>query len=151
MHVSYVSHVINQTSMDESESLDALSNLLSQLAENPYDISLHAEHIRLVQSHEGLQTQVVPALEMFSNYFAAGEDIWMPLLDASQSNLDLNSASKETLVEVLQLYERAEHDYICGWFHPRCPRLISIFCAQLSQFFEDISSFWSKPMHILLQ
>jgi hypothetical protein len=99
--------------MDESQSLDALSNLLSQLAENPYDISLHAQHIRLVQSGQGLQTQVVPALEMFSTYFATGEDVWMPLLDASQSNLDLSSATKETLVEMLQLYDRAEHDYIC--------------------------------------
>ena len=96
--------------MDESESLDAISALLSELAEKPYDISLHIKHIQ--QCAETMVAQVHLAREMFVGYFAAGEEVWIPLIEAKQNSEDLES--RVGLERVLDLFERAEGDYLCG-------------------------------------
>ncbi|KAI0669180.1 RNA-binding protein Prp24 [Trametes maxima] len=95
--------------MNEADSLEALSGILERLTENPYDISLHAEHIRIARS-TGLDDQVDSALEMMTAFWAAGEQVWLPLirrkLDAS------NPESFEDLQAVLDLFRRAEQDYL---------------------------------------
>jgi squamous cell carcinoma antigen recognized by T-cells 3 len=99
--------------MDESQSLDALANLLTELAEKPYDTTLHAQHIRLAQSTDGLESQVHAAREMYTNCLAAEEDIWVPLLNEKETSVSLNT--KEGLEELLALYSRAESDYLCAY------------------------------------
>lgn len=102
--------------MDESQSLDALANILTELAEKPFDISMHAQHIRLAQSLEGMDSEVHSAMEMLSNFYAAGEDIWLTLIKAKESAVDLHTANG--VGEVLALYARAEADYLCTlYFH----------------------------------
>ena len=102
--------------MDEAQSLDVLTKLLEQLSEDAYNISLHAQHLRLAQSTPALASQVIPACEMFTAYLAAGEDVWTPLLDAKHAALDMNSPSAEVLEELLGLYDSAEEDYLCASF-----------------------------------
>ncbi|KAF8208710.1 hypothetical protein K438DRAFT_1812755 [Mycena galopus ATCC 62051] len=96
--------------MDESQSLDALANVLSQLESKPFDISLHATHIRLTQSLEGMQEDALAAMEMMTSFFAAGEDVWLALIKAKEETLDLDSANG--VEELLALYKRAEEDYL---------------------------------------
>ncbi|KAH7914268.1 hypothetical protein BJ138DRAFT_1177428 [Hygrophoropsis aurantiaca] len=96
--------------MDEADSLDALANLLTQLSTNSYDVSLHAQHIRLSQSLEGMESQVTVAQEMITNYLAAGDEVWIPLIDAKTTAADLDSPSGA--LEVLEVYSRAEADYL---------------------------------------
>lgn len=96
--------------MEESESLDALSNLLNELAQKPYDVSLHSKHIRQSAALEGSDVDV--AREMFISYFAAGEETWIPLIDAKQKSENLESLAG--LEGVLALFERAERDYLCA-------------------------------------
>ena len=127
--------------MDESQSLDALANLLNELAENPYDVNLHVKHIRLAQSLEHLQTQVLPAYEMFVTYLAAGEDVWLPLIDAKQTGLDSHSLSKEGLEEVLRLYDSAEQDYLCELPLSPCPWAAHAMDVKRSLFYKIISNF----------
>ncbi|TFK40639.1 hypothetical protein BDQ12DRAFT_601697 [Crucibulum laeve] len=91
------------------ESLNALGNLLGQLADNPYDVSLHAQHIRLAQSLEGMNEEVQSALEMMPEFLAAGDEVWLPLIRRKEALVDADT--KESVEELLSLYARAEADY----------------------------------------
>jgi len=95
--------------MDETRALDALAGVLNELSEHPYDISLHARHIHLAQS---LEVQVQAAWEMFTQFLAAGEDVWLDLIKAKEASVDLGTA--EGVEEILALYSRAEADYLCA-------------------------------------
>lgn len=97
--------------MDEGQSLDALANLLNELADKPYDVSLHAQHIRLARSLQGLESELQSALEMMPEFLAAGEDIWLALIRDKASSVDL--ATSNGVGELLALYARAEADYLC--------------------------------------
>lgn len=97
--------------MDESQTLDALANLMNDLAENPFDIPTHLQHIQLAESCPGMEAEAISAREMMSQFLAVGEGIWLPLLDAKEGSLDINT--QEGVSELLALYERAEADYLC--------------------------------------
>ncbi|KAF7346103.1 ATP-dependent DNA helicase PIF1 [Mycena sanguinolenta] len=96
--------------MDESQTLDALANVLGEIERNPYDISLHAKHLGLTQSLEGMQEDALAAMEMMTSFFAVGEDVWLALIKAKEETLDLDSANG--VEELLALYKRAEEDYL---------------------------------------
>ncbi|KAJ3814647.1 hypothetical protein F5876DRAFT_86271 [Lentinula aff. lateritia] len=98
--------------MDESSSLDALAGLLEQLADNPRDFSVHIQYIRLAKSLGGLEaeTALVSALEMFTNCFAAGDEVWLELLDIKERSVNLDTVNG--IEEILALYQRAEADYL---------------------------------------
>ncbi|EGN98450.1 hypothetical protein SERLA73DRAFT_169409 [Serpula lacrymans var. lacrymans S7.3] len=96
--------------MDESASLDSLANLLTELSTHPYDISLHIQHIRLSQSLQGLDSQLITAQEMAANYFAVGDEVWLSLIEAKEKAVDIDSPNG--VLEVLGLYDRAEKDYL---------------------------------------
>ena len=98
--------------MDESQSLDALADILNDVAENPYDLPTHARHIRLTQSLEGMESDITSAMEMMTQFLAAGEEVWLPLINTKMQELDLDS--EEGVVELLALYTRAESDYMCA-------------------------------------
>ncbi|KAI8978842.1 RNA-binding protein Prp24 [Trametes punicea] len=94
---------------NEADSLEALSGILERLTENPYDISLHAEHIRIARS-TGMEDQIESAFEMMTAFWAAGEAIWMPLI---QRKLDMsNLESPGDLRAILEIFARAEQDYL---------------------------------------
>ncbi|KAI0056538.1 hypothetical protein BV25DRAFT_1893853 [Artomyces pyxidatus] len=95
--------------MDEVQALEALSNLLTELAENPYDITLHAQHINLA-SAAGMDDQVHSAREMMTNYWAAGEEVWIPYIEVKKKSVDLDTL--EGAQEILDVYTRAEQDYL---------------------------------------
>ena len=97
--------------MDETQSLDALANVLTQLEAKPFDLALHATHIRLTQTL-GVAQDTQSAMELMTSYFAAGEDVWLALIKAKEAALDLDSANG--VEELLALYKRAEGDYLCA-------------------------------------
>ncbi|KAJ7645566.1 hypothetical protein DFH06DRAFT_1425383 [Mycena polygramma] len=96
--------------MDESQSLDALANVLSQLESKPFDLSLHATHIQLTQSLEGMQEDALSAMEMMTSFYAAPEDVWLALIKAKEEAVDINTSNG--VEELLALYRRAEEDYL---------------------------------------
>ncbi|CAA7261390.1 unnamed protein product [Cyclocybe aegerita] len=96
--------------MDGSDSLDALANILNDLAEKPYDVSVHTRHIQLAQSFEGLEAEALSAREMMTQLLAAGNDVWLPLLEAKEQTVNLDTA--DGVQELLSLYARAEADYL---------------------------------------
>lgn len=94
------------------DSLNALSNILSQIAEQPYNVTLHLQHIHLAQSNPGLDTELKSAMEMMTEFLAADpEHVWLPLVKQKEFSVDLETASG--VEELLALYERAEKDYLC--------------------------------------
>ena len=98
--------------MDEAESLEALSNILTSISETPYDFSLHVQHINVAETlGEGQQDQALSAREMMTGFWAAGEEVWFPLINAKKASVDLDT--EEGVAEVLELYEKAEDDYLC--------------------------------------
>lgn len=101
--------------MDEANSLEAFSNILSEVAENPYDANVHAQHIRIAQFLDGMESEVTSAREMMTQFLAAGDDVWLPLLAAKENTVDLETA--EGVEELLTLYARAESDYLCEFLH----------------------------------
>ena len=98
--------------MDDSHSLDALDNVLNDVAEKPYDASTHARHIQLTQSLEGMESEITSAMEMMTQFLAAGEEVWLPLINAKMQEVDLDT--EEGVAELLALYARAESDYMCA-------------------------------------
>lgn len=100
--------------MNEAQSLDALAKVLNDLSERPYDITLHAQHIRLAHSMGSMETEVQSALEMLPDFLAAGEDVWLSLIKAKETASNLESA--QDVEELLALYNRAEGDYLCASF-----------------------------------
>ena len=98
--------------MDESKSLDALATILSSLALSPFDISLHAQHIRLAQSIYSFDpSHLSAAREMLTTHFPAGDDVWMPLIKEKEQSVDLNQTVG--ILDMLELFSRAEADYLC--------------------------------------
>ncbi|KAJ4482272.1 hypothetical protein J3R30DRAFT_3681497 [Lentinula aciculospora] len=95
--------------MDESSSLDALAGLLEQLADNPRDFHLHVQHIRLAKSLEGMEAELTSALEMFTNCFAAGDEVWLSLIETKRRSVNVDTING--IEELLALYQRAEADY----------------------------------------
>ncbi|KAI0771140.1 RNA-binding protein Prp24 [Trametes elegans] len=95
--------------MNEADSLEALSGILERITENPYDLSLHAEHIRIARS-TGLDEQVDSALEMFTAFWAAGEQVWLPLIQRKLETSNLEAP--EDLRAILEVLARAEQDYL---------------------------------------
>ncbi|TDL22101.1 hypothetical protein BD410DRAFT_788782 [Rickenella mellea] len=96
--------------MDEAETLEALSQLLTQLSTNPYDISLHAQHIKLASS-SGLEDQVQAAREMMTGFWPAGDDVWLPMIEAKEKSI-MDANTSEAIQEMLQMFELAEADYL---------------------------------------
>lgn len=95
--------------MEEADLLEALSDVLERLTINPYDLSLHAEHIRIAQA-TGMQDQLESALDMMTAYWAVGDQIWLLLI---QPNLASVPETVEELKSLLTLFQRAEEDYLC--------------------------------------
>lgn len=95
--------------MEETESLEALSELLTQLSANPYDLSLHAQHVQLAQS-AGLDEQVQAARQMLVGFWPASDDVWMPMIDARMAE---GMDSMEDIAEILAMFDAAEEDYLC--------------------------------------
>ncbi|KAJ7175442.1 hypothetical protein C8R46DRAFT_64994 [Mycena filopes] len=96
--------------MNESQSLDALADVLVKLEGKPFDLDLHATHIRLTQSLEGMQEDALSAMELMTSFFAAGEEVWLALLNAKEAAVDLDTVNG--VEELLALYTRAEGDYL---------------------------------------
>ena len=110
--------------MDETEALEALASLLETLSQNPYDISVHAQHIR-VAAQTGMDDQVHSAREMMTGLWAAGEDIWLPLIEDNLKDTDVNTLAGTS--EVLALFNRAEADYLCtSYLYSYTPTAIPI-------------------------
>jgi len=97
--------------MDESQALDALATILTSLSQTPFDISLHAQHIHLAQSLQSIdQSHLSAAREMLTTHFPAGDEVWMPMIKEKEESVDLNQA--EDILDVLELYSKAEADYM---------------------------------------
>ncbi|KAI6030527.1 hypothetical protein F5J12DRAFT_296247 [Pisolithus orientalis] len=96
--------------VDETQRLERLADLLTQLSSNPYDVALHAQHISLAMSLSGMDSQVLEAREMATNYVAMGDEVWIPIIDDKVASLAMEDGVKIT--EILELYERAERDYL---------------------------------------
>ncbi|KAL0576045.1 Splicing factor [Marasmius crinis-equi] len=96
--------------MDQEQALEAFANILNILSEKPYDFSSHLQHIRIASSLEGMETEAKAALETFTSFYAAGDEVWIPLIEAKESTTDMNSA--QGVSELLALYEQAEGDYL---------------------------------------
>lgn len=102
---------VSYSTMDDSQSLDALSNAMNSLEAKPLDFDYHVQHIRLAESLPGMEAHATVAREMMSQFLAVGDDVWLPLLDHKESSVDLETETGVT--ELLTLYERAEADYLC--------------------------------------
>ncbi|KIJ64460.1 hypothetical protein HYDPIDRAFT_111787 [Hydnomerulius pinastri MD-312] len=57
-----------------------------------------------------MESQVGVAQEMATNYLAVGDDVWLPLINAKTTSADLDIPTGAS--EVLDLYTRAEEDYL---------------------------------------
>lgn len=98
-------------SANASDGLDALANLLTELSVNSFDINLHVQHINLARSFD-MDGQVLVAQEMAASYLAVGDDVWLPLIEAKTSSANLENPAD--VLEVLDMYARAEADYLCA-------------------------------------
>lgn len=104
-------HWPTPSTMDEAKTLDALANVLNDISEKPYDFSLHVQHISLARSLQGMESELQSAIEMMSNFYSVGGDLWLELIEHKKASLDLGTV--DGVAELLAVYERAESDYTC--------------------------------------
>ncbi|KIY71712.1 RNA-binding protein Prp24 [Cylindrobasidium torrendii FP15055 ss-10] len=90
--------------------LTELADVLGAISETPLDYSLHVKNVALAKSLEGMEAELVSALETFTQFYAAGEDVWTALIENKTKTVDLDSESGWK--ELLALYEQAEGDYL---------------------------------------
>ncbi|KAG2010078.1 RNA-binding protein Prp24 [Coprinopsis cinerea AmutBmut pab1-1] len=95
--------------MDDTQSLEAVSDILNQISEKPLDIGLHLRHIELANKLDDLESQL-SAFQMMADFVAVGDEVWLPLIEARETSVDLET--EEGVAELLQLFERAESDYL---------------------------------------
>jgi len=79
-----------------------------------------------------MEFETTSAMEMTTQFLAAGEELWLPLINAEVQKLDLDT--EEGVVELLALYTRAESDYMCA------PLVSYPICLGLT-----ISSYFNTP------
>ena len=96
--------------MDEADALEALANTLTLLTDDAYNIALHAQHVRLARA-SGMDEQQEVALEMVTSFWAVGDYVWIPLIDLRARSVGVDSP--DSVQTVLELFERAEEDYLC--------------------------------------
>ena len=97
--------------MEESDSLEAISNLLTELSSNPYDISLHSQFIRLAED-SGMDDQLLAAREMMIGFWPASEEVWLPII---RGRIEEGADDVESVREILARFEVAELDYLCTY------------------------------------
>ncbi|KAL4073262.1 hypothetical protein V8B97DRAFT_1953447 [Scleroderma yunnanense] len=95
---------------DEASGLERLADLITELSANPYDISLHAEHISLSLALPDMESEVTVAREMAVNYLAMGDEVWVPLIESKAASVDVDTPAGA--LEVLEAYADAERDYL---------------------------------------
>ena len=98
-------------SVETTKGLDALADLLTELSVNSFDINLHVQHVNLARSL-AMDAQVLVAQEMAANFLAVGDDVWLPIIEAKLSSANLENSAH--VLEVLELFARAESDYLCA-------------------------------------
>lgn len=103
--------------------LAELADVLGAISETPLDYSLHVKNVALAKSLEGMDAELVSALEMFTQFYAAGEDVWTELIEKKAAHVDLDSESGWK--ELLNLYEQAEGDYLCACFALHASRALT--------------------------
>lgn len=96
--------------MDESQSLEALSNILTELTKNPNSLSLYARYFNLAQSNGVDDEDINPVRQMLTTYWPANDDVWLPIIEG-RVRQGVNAL--EDTLEVLDLFEAAEDDYFC--------------------------------------
>ena len=96
--------------MDEAQALEAVANILSEISSKPLDLSLHLRHIELAKTLDDLDSQLT-AFQMASEFLSVGDEVWLPYLDAKAKSVDVET--EEGAEDLLQLYEKAEGDYLC--------------------------------------
>ncbi|PCH39752.1 hypothetical protein WOLCODRAFT_136486 [Wolfiporia cocos MD-104 SS10] len=95
--------------MDEADALEALSHILERITEDPYNISLHVDNVRIARD-TGMEDQVESALDMVTAFWAAGDYVWLPLIESKISSS--NMESRVDLQTISDLFEKAEQDYV---------------------------------------
>jgi hypothetical protein len=99
--------------MDSNADVEALSRILDAISANPYHLALHVQHIKLA-TESGDSEQAQAARDMLTGFHAAGDEVWLPLLDAKETAEEV--ATIEGMETVSSLYRRAEEDYLCTSF-----------------------------------
>lgn len=95
----------------ESEQLEILSNVLTQLESSPHDINLHAQHIKLT-TQLGMLDQAQEAREMLTRLWPAGDEVWLPLIE---HRLKAGIQSVNDAKAILELLNVAEFDFLCQY------------------------------------
>jgi squamous cell carcinoma antigen recognized by T-cells 3 len=113
--------------MDSTDALESLSTLLTTLSESPYSLVLHARHLQLASLPE-LADQFEEAALLMTNFFAATDQVWLPLLqrkikrlgvpddfESSEEPLSINldGINVENVMDMLGSFRDAENDYLC--------------------------------------
>lgn len=112
---------------EEAQALDNLERILSALAETPYNLALHVEHIAVARTLT--REELLAAYDMTTTYLPMGDEIWIPVLESMLRGEDLGEVDGCLLI--LENFARAEADYLCKLSHK--PAIsISLICISSS-------------------
>lgn len=115
--------------MDAASALETLSSLLTSIADSPYTLSLHSQHIQLASLPlPDLTGQLDSAVQLFLDFYAATDAVWLPFLQEKIQGLgisdefetsdepavvNLQGITVEAVLNVLESFRKAENDYLC--------------------------------------
>ncbi|KAG8984483.1 Splicing factor [Tulasnella sp. JGI-2019a] len=93
------------------QALEAISGVITQLAEKPMSYRLHYQSIALARC-TGMEEELETARRTLTTYLAASDNVWEPLLGKAVAVATVDAASAQDSVETEALFERAERDYL---------------------------------------
>ena len=100
--------------VDYSSKLEELSNVLNEIVEKPLHYALHLRHIQVAKStgsDDASNENLASAYQMMVDLLPVSEEIWLEYLELKEKSLRLDT--EEEVAELLELYNRAEGDYLC--------------------------------------
>ncbi|KIO31343.1 hypothetical protein M407DRAFT_220481 [Tulasnella calospora MUT 4182] len=93
------------------QALEALPEVLTSVQETPLAYKLHYRAIALVEA-AGMEDQLQAARINLTNYLAAGDDIWIPLLESKIAQTTGSDAEIDAFIDVEEMFLKAERDYL---------------------------------------
>lgn len=93
------------------QALEALPEALTAVQETPLAYTLHYRALALLQAI-GMEDQLHAAQNTLTNYLAAADDIWIPLLGSKIAQTNVPDVEIDAFIDVEEMFMKAERDYL---------------------------------------
>ncbi|KAG8985477.1 hypothetical protein FRB90_004683, partial [Tulasnella sp. 427] len=93
------------------QALEALPAALMAAQESPLSYTAHYRAMGLLEA-TGMEDQLPAARTNLTNYLAAADDVWIPLLQSKIAETDAAEPEIDVFIDLEEMFLKAERDYL---------------------------------------